>query len=165
MDNKRLQLPITMKKKSRLQARVDESGRLILPPEMVSRYGLKPGVTVSVSEAINGVHISHPLHQLKKVYIEPTTQCNLNCRMCIRNTWDEPLGQMAEATFDRIIKSLRAFSPPPTIIFGGFGEPLSHPRIAEMVAAVKELGAPVELITNATLLTQDLSRASYRSRA
>jgi MoaA/NifB/PqqE/SkfB family radical SAM enzyme len=147
-----------MKKKSRLQARVDESGRLILPPEMVSRYGLKPGVTVSVSEAINGVHISHPLHQLKKVYIEPTTQCNLNCRMCIRNTWDEPLGQMTEATFDLIIKSLRSFSPAPAIIFGGFGEPLSHPRIAEMVAAVKKLGAPVELITNATLLTRDLSR-------
>jgi MoaA/NifB/PqqE/SkfB family radical SAM enzyme len=152
-----------MKKKSQLQAHVDESGRLILPPEMVSRYGLKPGVTVSVSEAINGVYISHPLHQLKKVYIEPTTQCNLSCRMCIRNTWDEPLGQMTEFTFDCILKSLRAFSPSPTVIFGGFGEPLSHPRITEMVAKIKAINAPVELITNGMLLTQELSECLMES--
>jgi MoaA/NifB/PqqE/SkfB family radical SAM enzyme len=155
---KNLQLAIIMKKKTPLQAYVDESGRLILPPEMVARYGLTPGVTVAVSEEANGVYISQPLHQLKKVYIEPTTQCNLNCRMCIRNTWEEPIGQMTEATFGSIIESLRSFSPPPKVIFGGFGEPLSHPSIVDMVAAVKELNAPVELITNATLLTRDLSR-------
>ena len=126
--------------------------------EVTSRYGLQPGAKVSISEEGNGIHVHQPVTHLRKVYIEPTTQCNLNCRMCIRNTWEEPLGQMTESTFDRILKSLRAFSPPPTVIFGGFGEPLSHPRITEMVAAVKELNAPVELITNATLLTKDLSR-------
>ena len=147
-----------MKIKKSLQGEVDEAGRLILPEEVILRYGLQPGAKVSISEEGSGIHVHQPVTHLSKVYIEPTTQCNLNCRMCIRNTWEEPLGQMSQATFDRVLKSLRSFSPPPTVIFGGFGEPLSHPRIAEMVAAVKELNAPVELITNATVLTKDLSR-------
>jgi MoaA/NifB/PqqE/SkfB family radical SAM enzyme len=98
------------------------------------------------------------LDRLAKVYVEPTNKCNLECRTCIRHGWDEPLGQMDEATFAWIMEGLRAFSPPPTVFFGGFGEPLAHPGIVEMVAQAKALGGPVELITNGTLLTQDVSR-------
>jgi MoaA/NifB/PqqE/SkfB family radical SAM enzyme len=95
---------------------------------------------------------------LKKLYVEPTSRCNLRCRTCIRNAWDEPLGRMRKATFARILEGLRAISPPPDIFFGGYGEPLSHPRIVEMVAATAALGGRVELITNATLLTPEMSR-------
>ena len=29
---------------------------------------------------------------LRKLYIEPTTKCNLNCKMCFRHSWfDEPI--------------------------------------------------------------------------
>ncbi len=101
--------------------------------------------------------------RLLKLYIEPTNQCNLECRTCIRHSWDEPLGMMPEATFDRIIDGLSAFSPRPKVFFGGFGEPLLHPKMVEMIAQVKSLGAPVELITNATLLTEDLSRQLVRA--
>ena len=44
------------------------------------------------------------------------------------------------------------------VFFGGFGEPLFHPRIVEMVTDMKATGARVELITNATLLTAETSR-------
>lgn len=67
------------------------------------------------------------------------------------------MGHMAETSFGSISKSLRAFSPPPSIIFGCFGELLFHLHIAEMVAAMKKLGSPVELITNATLRSRDLA--------
>jgi MoaA/NifB/PqqE/SkfB family radical SAM enzyme len=146
-----------MKAKSETYAEVDKKGRLIIPDNIAADYGLQPGARVSLRRLLHGVYVRQPVTFLKKVYIEPTTQCNLNCRMCIRNTWEEALGQMAETTFSSIGKSLRAFSPPPTIIFGGFGEPLSHPHIAEMVEAMKKLGCPVELITNATLLSRDLA--------
>ena len=96
--------------------------------------------------------------RLAKLYIEPTNRCNLDCRMCIRHVWDEPMGNMSDEVFSRVIEGLRTFSPPPTVFFGGFGEPLFHPRIIEMVARVKSLGTPVEMITNGTLLTADLSR-------
>jgi len=75
----------------------------------------------------------------------------------MRNIWDEPLGQMNRATFTRILDGLGSISPPPKIFFGGIGEPLAHPRIAEMVGQAKKIGSPVELITNGTLLTRDMS--------
>ena len=34
-----------------------------------------------------------------KIYIEPTSRCNLTCLTCIRNVWDEPMGRMTESTF------------------------------------------------------------------
>ena len=141
-----------------LRAHVDEEGRLVLPPEVVASYGLKPGASVGIDRIENGLSLRRPVTHLARVYVEPTNQCNLACRTCVRNTWDEPVGQMADATFGRIIDGLRAFSPSPMVFFGGFGEPLSHPHIVDMVDQAKRAGSWVELITNGTLLNQDLSR-------
>ncbi len=96
---------------------------------------------------------------LAKVYIEPTSRCNLACRTCMRNAWGEPLGDMSAATFAQIIASLRALDPRPTVFFGGIGEPLFHPHILDMVAQAKAVSAAVELITNGTLLDEDRARA------
>ena len=140
-----------------LYAQLEEDGRLVLPSELVSRYGIRTGDHLHFHDGTDGLYIRRPT-RLAKLYIEPTNQCNLGCRTCIRNIWDEPMGKMSDDVFARIIEGLRDFSPPPTIFFGGFGEPLFHPEIVRMVAEAKALGAPVELITNATLLTPDVSR-------
>ena len=139
-------------------AQEDEEGRGLLHPAVVSRRDLSRGDQPYMVVGANGAQQRQPLDRLAKVYVEPTNRCNLECRTCIRHGWEEPLGQMDEATFARIMEGLRAFSPPPTLFFGGFGEPLAHPHIVEMVAQAKALGGPVELITNGTLLTQELSR-------
>jgi len=140
-----------------LRAQVDEEGRLTLPPEVIASYGLKPGASVCIDPTENGLSLRQPVTHLAKVYVEPANQCNLACRTCVRNTWDEPMGRMTDATFARIVEGLCAFSPPPTVFFGGVGEPLSHPHIAEMIDKAKGVGAWVELITNGTLLSEDLS--------
>ena len=137
---------------------VDERGRVVPSGDAASRYGLKPGVRVLVSANGDGLNIHRAPNSLAKLYIEPTNLCNLDCRTCIRNVWTEPMGKMSEAVFSRIIEGLGAFSPLPTVFFGGFGEPLCHPDIIEMVSRVKALGAKVELITNGTLLTREMSR-------
>jgi MoaA/NifB/PqqE/SkfB family radical SAM enzyme len=153
-----------MNTKLQWRAEVDEAGRLILPPEAAAQYGLKPGARVQLDGEAGGLRLRQPVTQLAKLYVEPTSWCNLACRTCIRNVWDEPLGLMAEATYARIHDGLREFSPPPTVFFGGFGEPLAHPRIVEMAAQAKALGSAVELITNGTLLTEDLSRQLIEAR-
>ena len=140
-----------------IQAYVDDAGRLVIPAEAMFEYGLKPGSQVRIEKKVEGLSLRTPVTHLRKVYIEPTNRCNLECRTCIRNIWDEPLGQMSRATFARIVEGLRSFSPPPTVFFGGLGEPLFHPDIVEMVGQAKALGSSVELITNGTLLTKDLS--------
>lgn len=141
---------------------IDKRGRLILPPELTSRYGMKPGGRIRFVETRGRLQMQFP-SRLTKLYVEPTSQCNLACRTCIRNTWDEPQGIMSDEVFNRVMQGLRAFSPIPTIFFGGFGEPLFHPNIVEMVGQVKSLGMSVELITNATLLTKELSRALIKA--
>jgi len=142
----------------RLQAQVGENGQLIFPEELNLRYGLKPGTQVYVDETAKGPRLRLPITHLKKIYIEPTNRCNLDCRICMRNAWNEPLGHMNRETFSRIIEGLRDFSPPPIVFFGALGEPLAHPEIPDMVAQAKALGSSVELITNGTLLTKDLSK-------
>jgi len=141
-----------------LTAEIDETGRLAFPAEIATRFGLQPGAPVELEEEAGSLRLRRPVTHLARLYMEPTARCNLNCRTCIRNVWDEALGDMTDATFSAVLDGLRSFTPPPTVFFGGFGEPLAHRRIVEMVAAVKALGCPVELITNGILLTEQTSR-------
>ena len=92
-----------------LVVRVDEEGRLVLPPDLVSQYGLTPGAEVYVDQGRSGLGFYPSVGNLKKVYIEPTNRCNLECRTCIRHSWTEPLGHMSEETFGRIVEGLRGF--------------------------------------------------------
>ncbi|NWG20325.1 MAG: radical SAM protein [Chloroflexi bacterium] len=137
---------------------VDDEGRLVIPPELVSRLGLHPGAQVRLEAGVNDVRLHRPVTHLNKVYIEPTNRCNLACRTCMRNSWDVRMGQMSEAIFGRILDGLRAVTPTPSVFFSGIGEPLAHPRTIDMVARVRELGAMTELITNGTLLDERRAR-------
>lgn len=89
---------------------------------------------------------------LQKVYVEPTTDCNLSCAMCLRNTWDSPGGTMPVETFGRIVEQIEALPGVATINLSGFGEPMAHPRFYELVSRAKEAGLLVEVVTNGTLL-------------
>jgi MoaA/NifB/PqqE/SkfB family radical SAM enzyme len=137
---------------------VDEHGRLVLPKEFAHSFGLKPGSQVRIEQGTNHLRLHRPVTDLAKIYIEPTDLCNLDCTMCIRSSWDEPLGRMSQATFKHILDGLKQLDPVPTVFFGGLGEPLFHPHTIEWVAEVKALGGRVELITNGTTLTEKRSR-------
>jgi MoaA/NifB/PqqE/SkfB family radical SAM enzyme len=139
------------------RAHVGPDGELIFPQEFGLRYGLKPGAQVLIDETAKGPRLRLPVTHLNKVYLEPTNRCNLDCSTCMRNAWDEPLGCMSKETFLRIMEALKQFSPPPSVFLGGLGEPLFHPDIIEMTAEAKSLNSPVELITNGTLLTKNIS--------
>jgi bifunctional DNA-binding transcriptional regulator/antitoxin component of YhaV-PrlF toxin-antitoxin module len=97
------------------QVRVDDEGHLVLPPELAERLGLAGGALVRVEERGNAVAFSRSSASLARVYIEPTTLCNLLCRTCIRNVWDEPPGTMSARTFARVMDGVRAMSPRPTV--------------------------------------------------
>jgi MoaA/NifB/PqqE/SkfB family radical SAM enzyme len=141
-----------------LTATVDDEGRLVLPADVANRLGLLPGATATLDQDGDSVRVRRPVEHLAKVYVEPTTRCNLRCRTCVRRSWEGSFGDMSEETFARLLAGLEAFDPLPDIFFGGFGEPLAHPRILEMVERVKALGVPrVELITNGCLLDQGTS--------
>jgi len=135
---------------------VDQDGALRLPEEL-RRWGLTPGAGFQIEETADGLLLRPADPPLRKVYVEPTTACNLNCPICIRHSWDEPGGTMAMATYRRLVEGLREAPALQTVAFWGLGEPLLHPHIAEMVALAGELGARTELITNGLLLDQEMA--------
>jgi MoaA/NifB/PqqE/SkfB family radical SAM enzyme len=137
---------------------VDEQGRLLLPPDVAEHYGIQPGAQVLLKEDPKSLHLQRPVTQLAKVYVEPTSRCNLSCRTCIRNAWEEPQGDMAPETWKRVVESLKGLPSRPDVFFGGFGEPLLLPNIAEMVAQARAVAGKVELITNGILLTRERSK-------
>ena len=92
---------------------------------------------------------------LRKLYIEPTTKCNLNCKMCFRHTWfDEPFCDLSLEDYRRVLETMPKTVQ--TIFFGGMGEPLFHRDILTMIRLAAETGAEVELLTNGTLLTEQM---------
>ncbi len=139
-------------------AEVDEEGRLVLPPEVMAHYGLKPGAKVRLDEGENFIRMHRPVTHLTKIYIEPTVACNLDCITCFRNDWDQTIGHMTEETFEAILEGLKQLDPMPDVYFGGIGEPLFNPKTIEWIQRVKALGVKVELITNGTTLTERISR-------
>jgi MoaA/NifB/PqqE/SkfB family radical SAM enzyme len=136
---------------------VDKQGRLILPAEIATLYGIQPGTQILLKEGSRGLLLQRPITQLAKVYIEPTSRCNLTCRTCIRNAWEEAQGDMSAETWSRVLENVKALPACPDVFFGGFGEPLLLTNIAEMVGQVKAIAGRVELITNGILLTKQLS--------
>jgi MoaA/NifB/PqqE/SkfB family radical SAM enzyme len=145
------------------ELRVGEDG-LAVPPELEKKLGLVPGGRIEIVVDRGRVEILPNIHSLNRLYIEPTSRCNLSCKTCIRNTWDEPMGDMDMDVFDRLAGQLRRFPHLETVMFGGFGEPTAHPRIVDMIGAVKALGLRAEMTTNATLLDDALVDGLLRER-
>lgn len=98
------------------------------------------------------------MNDLIKLYIEPTSDCNLNCEMCFRHSWfDEKINEMPFTLFEKIIREIP--NSVNIIFFAGMGEPLYHPKIIDMVSVVKEKGLRAELLTNGSLLTEEMSES------
>ena len=95
----------------------------------------------------------------RKVYVEPTNACNLDCTTCVRHSWDEPEGFMEAVTFETVVDGLvqSSSSEPGTIAFMGLGEPLLHPSFLDMVRAAKARDLRTEVTTNALLLDEAMA--------
>ena len=144
-----------MKSRRRNDILVDDQGRLIIPQELAAHLGLAPGSSVPATEFRDGLLLGRPASRLARLYIEPTNRCNLSCRTCIRNTWDETLGQMTGEIFSAALQGLRDMGGGASVFFGGLGEPLAHPDILGMVRQACSVSPSVELITNGMLLNHD----------
>ena len=72
--------------------------------------------------------------------IELTTRCRLACRMCIRQGPDPWRSRdMALEEFERIA---RQFQEVDTVVLQGWGEPLLHAHLVEIVRLAKQAGRP-----------------------
>ena len=139
-------------------ARVDKQGNIILPPQFARELGIAPGDEIRIEPNGHGTYLHPSIHHLKRVYVEVTNRCNLNCSTCMRNVWEAEYGHMSETVFGRILAGLEACPEKPEIFMGGYGEPLFHPRILHFIEQAKGRGHRVSLITNGVLLTEAVAR-------
>jgi MoaA/NifB/PqqE/SkfB family radical SAM enzyme len=135
-----------------------KDGCISLPAEFLRRRHLSPGMEWWLDQR-GGTFILLPrLPDLHKLYVEPTTVCNLNCRTCIRNVWQDPETHMEMETFRQLVEQVQELPKLQRVVLSGLGEPLTHPNILEMVRLVRERGLAVTIGSNGLLLDKAMSR-------
>lgn len=132
-----------------------EGGKLKLPDKIKERLGLEDNTELKIKLGSKGFYIERSDPLLSKVYIEPTSDCNLDCITCVRHSWDEQMGHLDMETYDNLIEELKDFKGLEKIAFWGIGEPLYHPNIIEMVEKASKLGIQTQIISNALLLDEE----------
>ncbi len=138
---------------------VDDQGRLNLPEATRKRQSGAAGNGYWLEER-EGDLIFHPrVPDVRKLYLEPTTTCNLNCRTCIRNVWEDPAALMSMTTFEQLMGNLDALPDLKRVVFTGFGEPLTHPHILDMIEAVRKRRLAVSVGSNGLRLDAEMARA------
>lgn len=85
----------------------------------------------------------------KKIYLEITNNCNLNCSFCIKNS--RPRKYMEESKFRIILDKIKPYTN--YLYFHVLGEPLMHPKINEFInIASKDF--KVNITTNGYLINR-----------
>ncbi len=110
-----------------------------------------------------------PLESPLSIHVFPIFYCNLQCQYCLHSLNKVQLEKMGFQkqsmkfeVYQKMIDDLVLHGwHLKALIFAGHGEPLLHKDIAAMVAYAKEkyVADRVEIVTNGTLLTQELSDA------
>ncbi|TEU15734.1 MAG: tungsten cofactor oxidoreductase radical SAM maturase [Anaerolineales bacterium] len=121
------------------------------------RYNLAPGRELLLERIEDGFALREIKRDARRAYIEVTALCNLDCAMCVRQVWRDTPGEMTWETFQAIIEGLYAFPDLRRITFGGYGEPLTHPRFPEMLALATGLEVGMTLTTNGLLLDETMA--------
>jgi radical SAM family protein/iron-sulfur cluster protein len=93
-----------------------------------------------------------------RLWIEPTSRCNLGCVMCPTGIGALPKGGYMEIElFREIVDEIRPFAH--NVNLHHRGESLLHPELAKMIRLAHDAGLHTNLHTNGTLLDDKRSRA------
>ena len=85
--------------------------------------------------------------------VEPTNACNLNCKICIRRNLERPNTSLSFDNFKKILSSGNFRY----VGLHGWGEPLLHKQLFEMVRYAEAKGISTNLTTNGTLLQENIA--------
>ena len=105
-----------------------------------------------------------PQNNIRKLYLEITNHCNLQCKMCYRQVWSHELGYMPMEQIEKIIEQLTAFPKLERVVLGGIGEPTYHPQFIEIVKLFSSK-YPLTITTNGTLLEKEIAELLVKEKA
>ncbi len=93
-------------------------------------------------------------YDIGKLYLELTSRCNFECEMCFRHNFTDSFGDMNDQVVDRVKQGIEDMPKLESVVFGGMGESLLHPRTSELISFVKAKGISVTVSTNGHFLSQ-----------
>lgn len=88
--------------------------------------------------------------RFKKIYVEITNRCNLNCSFCSLDNREKR--ELSLQEFDTILDKIRHYTD--TIYLHVKGEPLLHTKLNKILDITKKYNLKVKITTNGTLLKQ-----------
>lgn len=88
--------------------------------------------------------------KFQRIYLEIGNVCNLQCSFCPEV--DRAKTRLDKESFSNLLAQVKPHAE--FVCFHVMGEPLAHPEFPLFVSIAAELGVPVEITTNGTLLTE-----------
>lgn len=88
--------------------------------------------------------------KLKKIYLEITNTCNLNCPFCIKN--NSEIRILSKNDFELILDKIKDYTD--YLYFHVLGEPLMHPCINEFINTAASKGFKINITTNGYLINK-----------
>ena len=92
---------------------------------------------------------------IKKLYLELTDKCNLNCKMCYRESWSKVVGDMQDDILNKLANELKTQNELNEIVIGGIGEPTFAENFKIALELLKDY--KITLTTNSTLIDQEMA--------
>lgn len=86
--------------------------------------------------------------QYKKIYLEITNNCNLNCDFCIKNK--RAIQYISIEKFNIILDKIKVYTN--YLYFHVLGEPLMHPNINELIDTANNKEFNINITTNGYLI-------------
>ena len=93
------------------------------------------------------------MKKFKKIYIEITNICNLNCSFCSKV--EKPKRTMTKEEFTHILSEIKPYTD--NIYLHVKGEPLLHPNLIDFLHIAEEHNIKVNLTTNGVLFSRKVN--------
>ncbi len=91
---------------------------------------------------------------LRKLYLELSDRCNLNCTICYRQSWQETPQDLDGALYARLLAEIKEMPALETIVLGGIGEPTCAPDFTRVIEDLQ--GYRLILTTNGVSLGDEI---------
>lgn len=95
-----------------------------------------------------------PITTVRNLTFAITHRCNIRCAMCYFQQELVDCKDLPLDIYGKVLKATRRSRP--CVILSG-GEPCTHPQLLDMVAMAKQMGLPVQIFTNGTLVKPALA--------
>lgn len=98
-----------------------------------------------------------PVH----MQIEPTSMCNLHCKMCPRE--ESPYELQKHMPYSRLVHILDTYPSLKRVMLSGLGEPFMNQDIFKMLHEIKRRKIYLEMVSNGTVITEEIAEKIVKS--